>query len=158
MKAQSRNQAEGERRKADALALLAARRELVVRRAQRALLRALLESGTATADDVRAAVELPPDIDPKVFGAVPGSLARAGIIRRVGYAETCRPAAHARPVSVWTLADRDAAARWLADHPDLGAPDSDVDALESPGDERQGSLFPLQETATPAGAAAGAAS
>lgn len=151
MKAQSCNQAEGERRKADALALLAARRETTIRRAQRALLRALLESGTATADDVRAAVALLPGIGPKVFGAVPGALARAGIIRRVGYAETCRPAAHARPVSVWTLADRDAAVRWLADHPDLPDLDDDQAGLH------QGLLFDNQETATPTGATAGAA-
>jgi hypothetical protein len=151
MKAQSHDQAEGERRKADALVLLAARRETTIRRAQRALLRALLESGTATADDVRAAVELPPGINPKLFGAVPSTLARAGIIRRAGYATTGRPAAHARPVSVWTLADRDAAVRWLADHPDLPDLDDDQAGLH------QGLLFDNQETATPTGATAGAA-
>ena len=64
MKAQSRNRAEGECRKAAALDLLAARREATIRRAHRALLRALLESGAATADGVRAAVELPSGINP----------------------------------------------------------------------------------------------
>jgi len=48
--------AEGERRKADALAVLADRREALVRRAQRALLAVLLETDAATADDVRQLV------------------------------------------------------------------------------------------------------
>ena len=152
MKSQSRNRAEGERRKADALALLAARRETTIRRAHRALLAALLRSGVATADDVRAAVELPPGINPKLFGAVPSTLARAGIIRRAGYATTGRPAAHARPVTVWALVDRAAATRWLADHPDLGDLDDDDQA-----GLHQGLLFDNQETATPTGTAAGAA-
>ena len=101
--------------------LLAAHREAVIRRAQRALLTVLLETGSATADDVRELVELPPGIDPKCFGAAPGVLARAKIIRADGFAKTCRPVGHARPVTVWELADRTTAERWLADHPDLAA-------------------------------------
>lgn len=142
--------AAGEARKLDALALLADRREAVVRRAQRALLAVLLEAGSATVDDVRAAVELPAGVGPKCFGAAPGMLARAGIIRAAGFAKTCRPTAHARPVTVWQLADRAAAVRWLTDHPDR--PDADQDAPAV-----QGMLFnPYQETAAPAGTAAGA--
>ena len=95
-------EAEGERRKLDALSLLAAHRETVIRRAQRALLTILLESETATADDVRDAVELPPGIGPKCFGAVPLPLARAGIIQAHGYAKTRRPVGHARPLTVWS--------------------------------------------------------
>ncbi|MCQ8205440.1 hypothetical protein NP569_24435, partial [Vibrio parahaemolyticus] len=57
----------------------------------------LLAAGTATADDVRDAVELPPGVDPRCLGAVPGELADAGIIRATGYVRTTRPAAHARP-------------------------------------------------------------
>jgi hypothetical protein len=115
----------GEERKANALALLADRREGVVRRAQRALLTVLLEAGSATADDVRELVELPPGVGPKCFGAVPLPLARAGIIYREGYAPTSRPTAHARPLSVWRLADRNKALRWLADHSDLPDPADD---------------------------------
>ncbi|MBI5863435.1 MAG: hypothetical protein HZB38_02765 [Planctomycetes bacterium] len=121
--------AEGERRKLSAHALLAARRELYVLRGRRALLAALLDRGEATADDVRRAVALPAGIDPVCLGVVPGDLARAGIIERVGFATTARPEAHARPVSVWRLADRSAALAWLAAHPDRpDAPPAETDA------------------------------
>ena len=128
---------EGERRKADALALLAARWECFVRRGRRAMLAAMLAGdGTASADDVRAAVELPPGIDPRCFGSVAGRLAYDKIIRPAGFVRSTRPECHARWVQVWELADRQAAERWLATHPDL--PDlADADQ----GDRRQGVLF-----------------
>ena len=78
---------EGERLKAAALALLEARRECYVRRGRRALLQAMLDGdGTATADDVRAAVELPADIDPKLFGhrAAPAGIRPNHSQRRTG--------------------------------------------------------------------------
>ncbi len=144
--------AEGERLKTEVLALLEARREVFVRRGRRALLRAMLDGdGTASADDVRAAVELPPGIDPRCFGSVAGRLAYDKIIRPAGFVRSTRPECHARWVQVWELADRQAAERWLATHPDL--PDlADADQ----GDKRQGVLFD-QKTATPTGDAAGAA-
>jgi hypothetical protein len=145
-------QAEGEARKAGALDLLADRRQAIIRRAQRALLTVLLEAGSATADDVRKLVELPPGIGPRCFGAVPIPLARAGIIRADGYAKTCRPTAHARPLTVWLLADRAAALRWLADHPDRPAPAETKQAARP-----QGCLFPLHPTIEPGAAAATAA-
>jgi hypothetical protein len=114
---------EGERRKRAALDLLAARRAAIVRRGRRALLARLLAVGTATADDVRDAVPLPPGVRPVALGAVPGPLALAGVIRGVGYAATRRAEAHARPVTVWTLADRGAALDWLAANSD--PPDGD---------------------------------
>lgn len=153
MNTQSLNQAEGERRKAEALALLADHREAVVRRAQRALLAVLLKAGSACADDVRGLVELPPGINAKCFGAAPGPLARAGIIRADGYAKTCRPVGHARPVTVWVLADRPKAERWLLTHPDL--PDAGDD--EPPADGSQGLLFPIHPTNNPGAAVAAAA-
>lgn len=125
----------GVSRKLDALAVLADRRELYVLRGRRALLTALLAVGEATADDVRDAVGLPSGIDPVCLGAVPVALARAGIIRRVGYVPTCRPTAHARPVSVWALTDRADAVRWLRDHPDR--PNT---APDDTGDHRQMTL------------------
>jgi hypothetical protein len=144
---------EGERRKQDAFATLTANREAVIRRAQRALLTVLLETGSATADDVRKLVELPLGIGPKCFGAVPLPLARAGIIFRDGYTPTSRPTAHARPLSIWRLADREAALRWLADHLDLPDP---ADAKKETSDA-QGRLFPITTNEpTPAVAAAGA--
>lgn len=111
---------------------LAERRAVYVRRARRALLLALIDGDTATMDDVRFAVELPTDINPTVFGCVPSVLARAGIIRAIGYDRTCRPTGHARPITVWMLADREAAIRWLAAHPNL----------PERGDGSQGSLSP----------------
>jgi hypothetical protein len=112
----------GEQLKSEAHALLEARRAAWVRRGRRALLvRMLNGDGTATADDVRAAVELPPDINPVCLGPVPQALARVGIIERSGFALTTRAAGHARPVTVWRLVDQDAARQWLADHPELAA-------------------------------------
>ena len=140
----TRNQAEGERRKAAALDLLAQRRAVYVRRGQRALIGALLCCGSATSDEVRACVELPVGIDPVCLGAVPAALTRAGIVYRAGYAPTCRPSAHRRPVSVWALAD----------HPDLPDPGNNEDS-----EVRQGSLFRFgpHGIATPAAGTAGAA-
>ncbi len=112
-------QTEGEARKQEQLAMLRERRAVYVRRGQRALLGRLLEGGNATADDVRQVVELPPGIDPKLFGAVPGSLARGGIIERAGFVKTARPTAHARPVTLWQLRDAAKARQWLAVHPDI---------------------------------------
>ncbi|MCK4340916.1 MAG: hypothetical protein KAY37_04255 [Phycisphaerae bacterium] len=114
--------AEGERRKLDAHALLAARRAVYVLRGRRALLTALCYRGEATADDVRRAVALPDDVDPVCLGVVPGPLARAGIIESDGFAKSTRPESHARPVQVWRLADRAAAVAWLATHPDRSDP------------------------------------
>lgn len=120
---------EGERRKNAALDLLAARREVFVRRGQRALLAVLLEGApTATADDVRAAVELPPDLDPRLLGAVPRTLALAGIVRRVDFQKSCRPERHASFVGLWELADRQAAIEWLARNPE--PPDPEPEPLD----------------------------
>lgn len=117
------NATDGTSRKADAHALLEAHRELYVLRGRRALLAALLERGTATADDVRHAVELPDDLDPKCFGAVPRELVRLGLIEHAGFTTTARPKAHARPVSVWRLRDRAGAIAWLNSNADRPAPD-----------------------------------
>jgi hypothetical protein len=110
---------EGERRKLSAHALLEARRRVYIRRGRRALLVRLLAAGTATADDVRAAVQLPPGLNPKLFGSVPGPLAEARIIRPAGFVRTTCPEGHARRVQLWQLADCAAALAWLADNPDL---------------------------------------
>ena len=122
---------EGERRKGEVLDMLAARREVYVNRGRRALLERLLSASTATADAVRDAVELRDGVDPKCFGAVPGPLVRSGIIRRVGFAPTCRAVGHARPVTVWELVDSDAACRWLAAHPDTQDPADEAGAVST---------------------------
>ncbi|NLF07621.1 MAG: hypothetical protein GX594_06535 [Pirellulaceae bacterium] len=144
--------AEGERLKVDALTLLEARREVYVRRGRRAMLQTMLNgNGTATADDVRAAVELPPGMDPRCFGSVPGPLARAEIIRRAGFAKSARRERHASYILLWELADTDKAIRWLREHPELLAPDE----REGAAVERQYVLFD-QENTTPTAGTVGA--
>ncbi len=122
-------QQEGERRKDEAHSLLEARREVYIRRARRALLLQLLETGTATADDVAERVGPAPDgIDGRFLGTVPGLLARAGITRRAGFVSSARPSRHASILSVWQLGDRAGAIAWLARNPDLPEPDPGDDA------------------------------
>lgn len=122
---------EGARRKGDALTNLEGFREPLVTAGRRALLQTLLTRDAATADDVRELVPVPPGVDPKAFGAVPAGLARDGIIRRLGFTQTSRPQAHARPVSIWGLADRGKAERWLLENPDP-LPQSSFAPLISP--------------------------
>jgi hypothetical protein len=126
MRRQHQDQTEGEAIKAQKLAALEARREVYVLRGRRALLRAMLDGdGTATADDVRATVDLPAGMDPRCLGTVPGRLGYDRIIRPAGRIRTRRPEAHARWIDRWALADQAAALRWLADHPDLPDPGAD---------------------------------
>jgi hypothetical protein len=109
----------GEQKKRDVLATLEAVRKTIVEQGRRALLLKLLQSPTATSDDVRDVVKLPPGIGPSCFGSVPGKLARAGIIRQAGFVKSTRPERHANYVMRWELADHDAAIAWLRLHPDL---------------------------------------
>ena len=110
---------DGERLKHEAHSLFEALRPGILRRTQRRLLAILLQGGTATIDDVRPDVELPPGVDPRCFGAVPGALARAGIIRCTErFPKSRRPIAHARRNAEWELADREKALEWLARNPE----------------------------------------
>jgi len=140
------NLADGKCRKSEALDALAKRRAVYVRQGRRALLLTLLAGRTATADDVRAAVKLPAEVNPKCLGAVPGTLARAGIIEPAGFQDTTRPEGHARPVTVWRLVDRAKAEQWLEDHRDQ----ADARGCGQAG-PRQGLLFDVAEPATAAG-------
>lgn len=103
--------------KSKALTGLAARNAAIIRAGQRALLEILLDNATATVDDVRDRVSLPEGMNPKVFGSVPGALAKLEIITDTGFVKSRRPKSHARPVKVWQLIDRDAAHRWLDENP-----------------------------------------
>ncbi len=139
---------EGERRKAEQLANLEARRNLIVNRGRRALLLKLLAAGTATADHVRAAVDVPDGVDPRCLGSVPGMLARAGVIRRCGFNKSGRPERHASYIAVWELLNPDLARLWLTSHPDIPTP--------APVDSPKASLFDTeQKPTTPTVAAAG---
>ncbi len=100
------------------LATLENPRALYLLRGRRALLTRLLSEGTATADVVYEAVELPDDVDPRCFGGVPTPLVNAGIIRAAGYVTSARPERNASPIHRWELVNRAAAERWLAEYPD----------------------------------------
>lgn len=100
-----------------ALNLLRVRRADLIRECTSAALRVALDRGEVCADDVRAVVPIPADISPKLVGCVFRDLADAGILRRAGFQNSTRPAAHARPLSRWRLADADAALARLAAHP-----------------------------------------
>ena len=91
-----------------ALLRLEQHREGIITAARRVLLETLLCRGYATADDVRYVIETPVGENPVAFGAVPTGLVNAGIIFADGFVRTSRPAALARPVTVWRLKDRQA--------------------------------------------------
>jgi hypothetical protein len=137
-------QEEGERRKDAAHLRLEALRDVYIRRARRALLSKLLESDTATADDVAERIG-PTDasIDPRWLGTVPGLLAIAKIIRRVGYTKSARPSRNASVIGVWELADRAAALAWLARHPDLPDAEPDDGGTLCPSTPKPSSPMPL---------------
>ena len=128
--------AEGVHRQAEVLDVLSARRATYVLWGRRALLTRLLKEGSATADDVYDAVNLPPDIDARCFGAVPVLLARDGIIRRRGFATSARPERHGSYIAMWELADRAAAVRWLSENPGQIDPAPSPENLEFPFDEK----------------------
>ena len=153
---------DGEARKQKRLTAFQERRADYVRQGQRALLTCLLDKTTATADDVRPAVELPPSIDPRCLGAVPGVLAKAGIIRSLGYVKSNRPERHASPIQLWALADRAAAIEWLAANPDVASDDEPPPANEknptvpaafAPSESTDGEDDQAGESETPAAVA-----
>jgi len=110
----SADRPDGEARRDRALTLLRVRRAELIRECTAAALRVALDRGEVTADDVRDAVQIPPDISPKLVGCAFRDLAEAGILRRAGFRNSTRPAAHARPLSVWLLADVPGARTLLA--------------------------------------------
>ena len=125
------NAGEGEARRDAALNRLRARRADLIRECTAAALRVALDRGEVCADDVRAVVPIPADISPKFVGVVFRDLADAGILRRAGFRNSTRPAAHARPLSLWRLADADAALAWLDAHPPTpAAPAPAADPLD----------------------------
>jgi hypothetical protein len=112
---------EGLRRKQEAFAAFEAWREPLLLKARRALLTHALSAGTATADDVRAAVEVPHKKDPRFFGDVPSLLATAKIIHCVGRVRSSRPEAHGREIKVWAPVDNEVVLAWLRSHPNPDA-------------------------------------
>lgn len=115
------NGVEGETRRDAALNMLRAHRADIVRECKTAALRVALDRGEVCADDVRAVVPIPSGVSPKLVGCAFRDLADAGVLRRIGFRNSNRPAAHARPVSVWQLADSACAIAWLAANAPLAA-------------------------------------
>ena len=105
---------DGEARRDAALNLHRVRNADTIRRCTAAALRVALERDEVCADDVRALVPIPAGVSPKLVGCVFRDLADARILRRVGFRNSNRPAAHARPLSVWALVDTEAATARLA--------------------------------------------
>lgn len=110
---------DGRARRDAALNLLRVHRAALARDLTRAAVRLAMERDEVTADDVRGVVTIPDGIRPVVVGAAMRDAADAGLIVRVGYRPSTRPIAHARPLTVWRLADAAAATAWLAAHPPL---------------------------------------
>ncbi len=108
---------EAKRRKDEALSLHELHRKAILLQVRRIFVRHLLNTGTATADDIRDKFEVPEGVNPNFLGSVPTPFTRARIIKRRGYIESSRPAAHARVVSLWELLDREKADQWLVDNP-----------------------------------------
>lgn len=108
---------EAKHRKEEALANHEAHRGRILLRARHIFLGHLLEHGQVTADNLHDKIEIPDGINPVCLGSVPGLFARGLIIRRCGYVESTRREAHARPVSVWELLNREKAEQWLLDNP-----------------------------------------
>jgi hypothetical protein len=75
------------------------------------------DDGTATNDAIHAAIADLPE-DARFLGAVPKPLQALRIIAGRGYEKSKRPEAHCRPLVLWGLVSRDAAERWLRDHPE----------------------------------------
>ncbi len=104
------------RTKEATLATLEERRHWWILQGRFILVTVALERGQASSDDIHERLTLPDEIDPTCLGSVPTMLARAGIIKRIGYIPTSRKTAKSRPLSLWEIADREAAQRYLAQH------------------------------------------
>lgn len=73
--------------------------------AKKAVIRKAAERDEFSADDARFFCgHLVSPTHPNAWGALLNTMARQGLIRRMGYIESSRPAARHRPVSVWKLA------------------------------------------------------
>jgi hypothetical protein len=94
----------------------------LARRGARRLVELALAGQRVSADDLHDELRLSELIRHKWIGAIVRHLAIAGVIRRCGAEPSRRPVCHARLQSIWCLADRSVAERWLVDHPEIPAP------------------------------------
>ena len=107
---------EGKRRRDVALTHLREHRADIIRKLQFAAIRVALETGTTCADDVRELVAIPPGMSANVVGAAFRELVADGLLVCIGSRHSKRPAAHARSIAVWRLADSAAASAFLTAH------------------------------------------
>lgn len=82
-----------------ALDLLEDTRESYVERAREAAIALASDGRDITIDDVREVCPPPDDVDPRVMGTV----LRAPLFVKVGYATSSRKTCHARPIAVFRL-------------------------------------------------------
>lgn len=114
---------EGERLRDLGLSVAERRRRRLARRWARRVVELALAGQKVTADDAHDELHLSDDIRHKWIGASFRALAVGGVIRRCGAEPSRRPVNHARLQSIWCLADRSVAERWLVDHPEIPAPE-----------------------------------
>ena len=83
--------------KEEALSLMEERRSAFLAKCRMEAFRIFNNKGQVTIDDVRDVVELPEDIDGRVFGAVFNSKSW----ERIGYTTTKRKSSHRRPIAIF---------------------------------------------------------
>jgi hypothetical protein len=94
-------------------------RQRVYAQTKRAALSIVLAQGVVSADDIRGVVTIPKGIDPRIVGPAINALKLDGWLEEIGMHRTTRRVAHRRCVRDWRLkAERPAAEKYLADHPD----------------------------------------
>jgi hypothetical protein len=112
-------QSEGESLRDHALNRLHVRRPALVRHMMCAFLQYLRDYGADTSDALRALIEIPSGVDPRVTGAAVRGLAKQGLILSIGRRKSRRGVAHARQLDLWAIADDATACAWLSKQPDL---------------------------------------
>lgn len=77
------------------------------------LQRLLSKNGlTGSVDEIKQ--DVPTTVNPVVLGVIPRGL--RGILECKGYRSSTDKKTHGRPIKVWTITNRQAAEKWLADH------------------------------------------
>jgi len=128
----------GEAIKCAVLIALEANRLGVIHEVRRRFVALLLQFGFATVEAARNGFTIPDGVNPSCLGAVPGALARAGIIERARYVNATRRAAHHRTLTEWQLADPSKARAWLQSQPERATPATGQTELPFAGNETPG--------------------
>jgi hypothetical protein len=94
----------------------------LIREAQCALVRYLLEHGRGSVDNIRAELNWPDVISERALGAVTDGLCSAGVTKQVDYTTTRRANGTVGTVAVWELTSDEAGRNWLSKYSSLAAP------------------------------------